>query len=155
MFGYLNFLILAHNTVSKGHLGTLMMLQQFKAELFKALSHPVRIRMLELLRDQERTVTELQAALQIEHSTVSQQLTVLRARNIVDTRKEGTSVYYRVRDPRVFDLLDTARVLFNNQLARLQNMIPSDERTTGLHSEALSGAFDEVVANSIGNSGGK
>lgn len=112
-----------------------MMLQQFKAELFKALSHPVRIRVLELLRDQERTVTDLQECLQIEHSTVSQQLMVLRSRNVVDTRKEGTSVYYRVRDPRVFDLLDTARVLFNNHLASLQNMVPSDERTTGPQTE--------------------
>ena len=110
------------------------MMQQFKAELFKALAHPVRIRLLELLRDQECTVTELQAQLKIEQSAVSQQLTVLRSRNIVEARKKGTLVYYRVPDPKVFDLLDTARILFNNHLASLQNMVPPDER--GAESQA-------------------
>lgn len=126
-----------------------MMLQQFKAELFKALSHPVRIRVLELLRDQERTVTELQGDLQIEHSTVSQQLMVLRARNIVETRKEGTSVFYRVRDPKVFDLLDTARVLFNNHLVSLQNMIPSDERAAGSQGEALGDKLGDELGDAV------
>ena len=102
-------------------------LQEFKAELFKALSHPARIRILELLRDGERTVTDLQTQLQIESSTVSQQLASLRAKHILDARKEGTSVYYRVRDPRVFDMLDTARVMFQNHLASLQNLAAQDE----------------------------
>lgn len=98
------------------------MLQGFKAELFKALGHPVRIRILELLRSGERTVSELQAHLQIEPSSVSQQLAVLRSRQLVAVRKEGTSAYYRVADALVFDLLDTARAIFEGQLVSLQAM---------------------------------
>jgi DNA-binding transcriptional ArsR family regulator len=99
-----------------------VVLQGFKAELFKALGHPVRIRILELLRSGERTVSELQAQLQIEASSVSQQLAVLRSRQLVVGRKEGTSAYYRVSDPLVFDLLDTARAIFEGQLVSLQAM---------------------------------
>jgi DNA-binding transcriptional ArsR family regulator len=95
-------------------------LQGFKAELFKALGHPVRVRILELLRSGEKTVSELQARLEIESSTVSQQLALLRARDIVTGRKQGTSVYYSVDDPLIFDLLDVARQIFNNHLVELQ-----------------------------------
>ena len=99
------------------------MLQTFKAELFKALAHPARIRILELLRTGEMTVSELQARLEIEApSVVSQQLSVLRARGLVAGRKEGTSVYYRVVDPKLFALLDDARLLFENHLLALQAM---------------------------------
>ena len=91
-------------------------LQRFKAEFFKALAHPARIQMLELLRGGELSVTELQEKLEIEASSVSQQLAVLRNKNIVETRKVGTSVYYRVRDPAIFELLDVARKIFNNHL---------------------------------------
>ena len=96
-------------------------LQAFKAELFKALAHPVRIRILELLRSGERTVSDLQGLLDLESSTVSQQLALLRARDIVAGRKQGTSVYYSVVDPLIFDLLDVARRVFNNHLVDLQN----------------------------------
>jgi ArsR family transcriptional regulator len=98
-------------------------LQGFKAELFKALSHPIRIRILELLRTGEMTVSELQARLEIEASSVSQQLGVLRARQLVVGRKEGTSVYYRVVDPQVFDLLDIARAMFERHLVALQALV--------------------------------
>lgn len=105
------------------------MLQGFKAELFKALGHPVRIHILELLREGERTVSELQAALGIDASTVSQQLAVLRSRQLVAGRKEGTSVYYRVADPAVFELLDIARSIFNRHLIALQAMADDSAST--------------------------
>ena len=73
-------------------------LQTFKAEFFKALAHPVRIRILEILVSGERSVQELQEALDLDQPTVSQQLAVLRAKNIVKARKEGTTVRYIVRD---------------------------------------------------------
>lgn len=98
------------------------MLQGFKAELFKALGHPIRIRILELLRNGERTVSDLQAALAIDAGSVSQHLAVLRSRQLVVGRKEGTSVYYRVSDPQVFDLLDAARAIFDRHLITLQGM---------------------------------
>jgi ArsR family transcriptional regulator len=97
-------------------------LQGIKAELFKALAHPARIRILEHLRSGERTVSELQALLELESSTVSQQLAILRSRSIVEGRKQGTSVYYRVPDPLIFDLLDVARRIFANHVVDLQAM---------------------------------
>ena len=97
-------------------------MQGFKAELFKTLGHPVRIRILELLRDGERTVSDLQAELEIETSSVSQQLAQLRARQLVVGRKEGTNVHYRVVDPQVFDLLDTARAMFQRHVESLQEL---------------------------------
>jgi DNA-binding transcriptional ArsR family regulator len=107
-----------------------MMLQGFKAELFKALGHAVRIRILELLRTGERTVSELQSQLDIEASSVSQQLAVLRSRQLVAGRREGTSVYYSVTDPQVFDLLDVARAMFDRQLVTLQAMADEDAAMT-------------------------
>ena len=91
-------------------------LRIFKAEFFKALSHPARIKILELLRGGELSVTALQEQLGIESSSVSQNLSMLRQKKIVDSRKVGTTVFYCVRDPLVFELLDTARRIFNNQL---------------------------------------
>ncbi len=98
-------------------------LRQFKAEFFKALAHPARIKILELLRDGELSVNELQARLEIEPSGVSQQLAILRGRHIVESRKNGTSVYYSVRDPQVFELLDVARRIFSNSLTNTQSML--------------------------------
>ena len=98
-------------------------LQSFKAEFFKALAHPLRIRILEILRTRERSVQDLQSRLDLDQSTVSQQLAVLRAKNIVTARKEGTTVRYTIRDALVGDLLDVARRIFNNQLAGTQTML--------------------------------
>lgn len=106
-----------------------MTLQSFKAELFKALSHPTRIRILELLRYGELSVSELQVRLGIEASTVSQQLGILRARQIVAGRKEGTTVYYRVTDPLVFELLDVARAMFDRHVLALQAL--AEDETDG------------------------
>ncbi len=97
-------------------------LQRFKAELFKALAHPNRIRILELLRDGEKSVSQLQLELAVEGSTVSQQLAILRMKNLVDTRKVGNLIYYRLRDPQVNDLLDAARRIFEAHVIQLQSM---------------------------------
>jgi ArsR family transcriptional regulator len=98
-------------------------LRRFKADFFKALAHPLRIQILENLRTGELSVTELQGRLAVEASSVSQQLAVLRNRSIIEPRKVGTSVYYSVRDPAIFDLLDAARVIFNNHLVDTRSML--------------------------------
>jgi len=98
-------------------------LRRFKAELFKALSHPGRIKMLEALRAGEKTVGELQALLDDEPGSASQHLALLRARDIVVGRKEGNSIFYSVRDPLVFRILDAAREIFSNQLVNSQEML--------------------------------
>ncbi len=98
-------------------------LGRFKAEFFKALAHPLRIAILDTLRGGESTVNELSAKLRVEQSTLSQQLAVLRGRDIVTGRKEGLNVFYSVNDPTVFKLLDVARQIFNNQLISIQGML--------------------------------
>jgi DNA-binding transcriptional ArsR family regulator len=91
-------------------------IQEFKADFFKALAHPLRIRILEVLCEGDRNVNELQAILGVEGSAVSQQLAVLRNRNVVYGTKDGTSVIYSLRDPLIKDLLAVARQIFDNHL---------------------------------------
>ena len=92
-------------------------LRQFKAEFFKALAHPMRIRILELLRGWPLSVGHLQDVIGAPASSVSQQLAILRGRNIVVTERRGTTVIYHVRDACLFELLDVARRIFNGDLA--------------------------------------
>lgn len=98
-------------------------LQTFKAAFFRALAHPVRIRILEILLRGEQSVQELQQALSVDQPVVSQQLAVLRAANIVSGRKDGASVRYSVRDPLIGDLLKTAREIFSNHLVGTQDLL--------------------------------
>lgn len=104
-------------------------IQSFKAELFKALAHPARIRILELLRDGEKSVTEMQLALSAEGSSVSQQLAILRMKNLVDTRRKGNVIFYRLRDRQVNKLLDVARQIFEAHVIQLQSITGGQEDT--------------------------
>lgn len=96
---------------------------QMKAEFFRILGHPVRVRILELLRDGERTVGDLQNELQMDSSGTSQHLGVLRRHGILDSRREGTSVYYTVRDPRIFQLLEVSRQILSSSLTESQAVL--------------------------------
>src|SRR4029434_301840 len=98
-------------------------LQRFKAQFFRALAHPTRIRILEVLVRRDRTVQELQEQLTLDQPVVSQQLAVLRHQGIVSARKEGSSVRYALRDPLVGSLLDVARQIFNNRLGDSQGLL--------------------------------
>lgn len=98
-------------------------LQTFKAEFFKALGHPVRIRILEILVGGERSVQELQEALGLDQPVVSQQLAMLRSKNIVRARKEGATVRYTVRDASIGELLAIARRIFDSHLIDTQTML--------------------------------
>src|ERR1035441_3077788 len=97
-------------------------LPQFTAEFFKALAHPMRIRILDALRSGEVGVNELSTRLKVEHSTLSQQLAVLRKSSIVVGRKVGQNVYYSVPDRAIFHLLDDARQVFNNHLVDIRDL---------------------------------
>ncbi len=98
-------------------------LSEIKAELFKALAHPARIRALEVLIAGERTVGELQPLVGIESSHLSQQLGVLRRSGLVVTRKEGSSVVYSLRDPLVADLLAVAKRFLLTSLAETRDLL--------------------------------
>ncbi len=91
-------------------------IQHFKANFFKALAHPMRIQILEVLSTGDKNVNELQSILGSEGSAVSQQLSVLRNKNVVYGRKEGTTVIYSLRDPLITDLLTVAKQIFDNHL---------------------------------------
>jgi DNA-binding transcriptional ArsR family regulator len=96
-----------------------------KADFFRVLGHPARVRILELLRDGERTVGDLQEQLQLDSSGTSQHLAALRRQGLLDTRREGTSIYYRVRDPRMFQLLEVARQVLTGSIAHTQELLDS------------------------------
>ncbi len=98
-------------------------LSEIKAELFKALGHPARVRALELLAERERAVGELQPVVGIEASHLSQQLGVLRRAGLVTTRKEGASVIYALRDPLVAELLAVAKRLLLSMLSETQGLL--------------------------------
>jgi DNA-binding transcriptional ArsR family regulator len=103
-------------------------LSAFKAEFFKALAHPLRISILDALRDGELTVNEISQRFGVEPANASQQLAVLRNRNFVVARKEGSNVYYSVVDPTIFKLLDVAKEIFNNHLVGVRSMLEEIER---------------------------
>jgi len=84
-------------------------LPQAKAELFRTLGHPVRIRVLELLQDGPRPVHELLAQIEVESSNLSQQLAVLRRAGLVTSSRDGSTVLYTLSTSDVADLLRSAR----------------------------------------------
>ncbi|AEH09689.1 MULTISPECIES: ArsR/SmtB family transcription factor [Protofrankia] len=91
-------------------------LYQLKAELFRTLGHPVRIRVLELLSQREHAVAELLPQVGVEPAHLSQQLAVLRRANLVVGRKEGSSVHYSLTSPHVTGLLTVARTILTGVL---------------------------------------
>ena len=100
-------------------------LYQAKAELFRTLGHPARIRILELLSERDHPVHELLDEIEIEPSSLSQQLAVLRRASMVVSRREGGQVVYSVSVPQVRELLLTARTLLSGILAT-QDQLKAD-----------------------------
>ena len=103
-------------------------LQGFKADLFRALGNPVRIQILEALRAAgSLTVSDLQQRLGLEASNISQHLSIMRSRSLVLTQRDGTSIWYSVAEPELFNLLDVARTIFEQQLDAQARMLKADE----------------------------
>ena len=96
---------------------------RLKAEFFKMLGHPARVRILELLKEGEQSVGALQAELGLDSSGTSQHLTAMRRMGLLESRREGTSVFYRVADPRMFKLLETARQVLTSQLEQTRDLL--------------------------------
>lgn len=104
-------------------------LQDFKADLFRTLAHPARIRILEALEVAGTlTVGEIQQRVGLEAANASQHLSVMRARGVVEARREGTSVWYSVTDEGVFALLATARGVFERRHAAQAHMLGAAEQ---------------------------
>ncbi|HWB22740.1 MAG TPA: metalloregulator ArsR/SmtB family transcription factor [Gaiellaceae bacterium] len=96
---------------------------EVKANLFRVLGHPARVRILEVLRDGDQSVGALQTELGLDSSGTSQHLAALRRIGLVQSRREGTSVYYSVGDERVFDLLSAGRDIISRQIAEQQSIL--------------------------------
>jgi ArsR family transcriptional regulator len=101
---------------------------QLKAELFKAMSHPARIRVLEVLAEGERSVGELVEIVGLEPSHLSQQLGVLRRAGLVATRKEGPSVHYSLADRRISRLLELAKQILLTYLTAARDVLTETDR---------------------------
>lgn len=91
-------------------------LRTFKAQVFQALGHPTRIAVVEALRDGELSAGALVAHLGVEQANLSQHLAVLRAKQIVVSRKAGNQAYYALRDPMLLQVLDLLKQYFNAHL---------------------------------------
>lgn len=93
-----------------------------QAQLLKAIGHPARLQILNLLRSGEECVCHLTAALHRRQAYVSQQLMFLRQAGIIEDRKDGLRVYYQVKDPRVFNLIDEAERLLGQETKRVEQL---------------------------------
>jgi DNA-binding transcriptional ArsR family regulator len=106
----------------------LQSLRQFKAEIFQALGHPTRVAIVEYLRYGEISVGRLCEKVGIEQANASQHLAVLRSKHIVETRKEGNQIFYRLRSPLVGDMLEMMRQYFFDHLNEAMEMLRQEER---------------------------
>lgn len=79
---------------------------EIQAQIFKVLTHPARIAILHLLRDGEHCVCHMEAYLGFRQAYISQQLAVLREAGLIQDRRDGWNIYYRVVNPHIFDVLD-------------------------------------------------
>jgi DNA-binding transcriptional ArsR family regulator len=96
---------------------------ELKAQFFKTLGHPARIRVLEVLSDGPRSVSALQPDVGIEASHLSQQLAVLRRAGVVDSERDGSSVIYSISDPQVLELLAVAKQILTTSLTGTQDLL--------------------------------
>jgi DNA-binding transcriptional ArsR family regulator len=104
-------------------------LRQFKAEIFQALAHPTRIAILDLMREGELTVGAFAERLNLEQANLSQHLAILRAKQMVTTRKAGNQVFYSVRDPLIWKVLDLLLRYFQKQVGESMAMLEQMEKT--------------------------
>ena len=111
--------------------GSSVPLSEVKADLFKALAHPARIRILEVLSDGEQSVGAMQPMVGIESSHLSQQLGVLRRAGVVVARKEGSSVIYAVKDPLVVELLGVAKRFLLASLTETRSLLDDLHASVG------------------------
>lgn len=103
-------------------------LRQFKSEIFQGLAHPTRIAIVELLRDGDLSAGQLIGKLGIEQANASQHLAVLRAKQIVASRKAGNQVYYSIRDRALVEVLEILRRYFYSQLSATVDLLKQASR---------------------------
>jgi ArsR family transcriptional regulator len=103
-------------------------MRQFKAGIFQALGHPTRVAIVEQLRQGEITVGRLCEKVGVEQSNASQHLAVLRNKFVVETRKEGNQIFYRLRNPLLGEVLDKMREYFLAHMTESMQMLKEEQR---------------------------
>ena len=98
-------------------------LYEAHAEICRTLTHPVRLEILDLLRRQEMNVTQLVAAMEMPQGTVSRHLSSMRSKGVVVTRREGTSVYYRLGSQRIMNAYDEMHKFAMERLAQQTELL--------------------------------
>ena len=89
---------------------------QLKSEVLKALGQPTRLKILELLRNGERCICEIVPAINGEQSNISRHISTMQKSHLITTRKDGVKVMVKVRDPRVFEILDIVGLFLKTQM---------------------------------------
>jgi DNA-binding transcriptional ArsR family regulator len=89
---------------------------QLKAEVLKALAQPTRLKILEMLRGGERCICEIIPAINGEQSNISRHISTMQKSHLITTRKDGVKVMVKVRDPRIFEILDTVGLFLKTQM---------------------------------------
>ncbi|MCC6509844.1 MAG: winged helix-turn-helix transcriptional regulator [Pirellulaceae bacterium] len=102
-------------------------MRKFKAEIFQALAHPTRIFIVQSLAQGEMTAGKISEVVGITQSNASQHLAILRNKHVVETRKDGNSIYYRLRDPLFGEMLDKMRQYVVAQAMVAMNHVAEDQ----------------------------
>jgi ArsR family transcriptional regulator len=89
---------------------------QLKSEVLKALAQPTRLKILEMLRAGERCICEIVPAINGEQSNISRHISTMQKSHLITTRKDGVKVMVKVRDPRIFEILDTVGLFLKTQM---------------------------------------
>ncbi len=95
-----------------------MTIFNLQAELSKTLAHPIRLAILHTLRDSEKNVNQLTEILDISQSNLSQHLALMRQKGILQTRRQGTNVYYSVVNGKINQACDMVREVLIDQLSQ-------------------------------------
>ena len=103
-------------------------MRRFKAGVFQALAHPTRIAIIEQLSVGEMSVGQLCEKIGIEQANASQHLAVLRNKHLVETRKQGNQIVYRLRDPTLTTILEALRKFFLAHLSEVLELLRQEEQ---------------------------
>lgn len=96
---------------------------KLEAEIFRALAHPVRLKIVEYLKDREKCVCEIFPYLKMEQSHVSKHLAILRKAGIVDIRREGKNIFYKLKNQQVIELFNCVKNVLRKEIKEKQKLL--------------------------------
>jgi len=96
-----------------------------KSDILKALAQPTRLKIIELLREGEKCICEIIPAINGEQSNISRHISLMQKSHLVSTRKDGVKVMVKVRDPRIFEILDKVNLVLRTQMKEQNQLVRS------------------------------